>query len=169
MTNIWARWCTQNSDANSLQVLGNEANLAIVTSDTPNPWGNTTGKRIILQSQTLHGCQTVYLLFLCMMWHFPTTVTKTYKTECYTSCTLHKHMSNHKYLYGNDYHRCVTWFRLVIQWEEANLNTVHHVCVISSEQAGYKLATLGLTRYLTYKTLRISYTIVDIISSNLQY
>ena len=92
-----------------------------------------------------------------------------YKTECYISCTLHKHMSNHKYLYGNDYHRCVTWFRLVIRWEEANLNIVHHVCVISSEQAGYKLATLGLTRYLTYKTLRISYTIVDIISSNLQY
>jgi len=24
------------------------------------------------------------------------------QTECHTSCTLHKYMSNHKYLYGND-------------------------------------------------------------------
>ena len=89
------------------------------------------------------------------------------QTEYHTSSTLHKYMSNDKYLYSND---CI-WvsfaslisskhntpmYSLLVQW----------VNLLPGLQTDWPVV---LTRYLTHKTLSISYTIVDIISSNQQY
>ena len=36
------------------------------------------------------------------VWYEASQLQQWLQTECHTSCRLHKYMSNHKYLYGND-------------------------------------------------------------------